>query len=153
VALEINRLIRNLANLKNARTNQNKFLKTKPKIKEFKENFKEAGKEAFAFHDYIKRASVKTPSSSTIPPLEGDSFRFLPERILDIAEEVNYNDTTQRNVKIDKLEKDLEIGILTTTNGVRYLTTRARAIQLGGAFKKMSTSIARMFSTSKGGLE
>ena len=149
MALELNRLIRNLANLKNVRTNQNKFLKTKPKIKEFKENFKEAGKEAFAYHDYVKRANIKMAKDSTMPPVEGVSFRFLPGRIIDLITG-NIND---RGSKIDKLEKDLEIGLLTTTNGDRYLTTRARAIQLGGSFKKMSTSIARMFSKSKGGLE
>ena len=39
MALEESRLTRNLANLKNRETAKNKFLKTKAKIQEFKQNF------------------------------------------------------------------------------------------------------------------
>ena len=38
MALEESRLTRNLANLKNRETAKNKFLKTKAKIQEFKQN-------------------------------------------------------------------------------------------------------------------
>ena len=37
MALKLSRLIRNLANIKHEHTNQNKFLKTKAKVKEMKE--------------------------------------------------------------------------------------------------------------------
>ena len=38
MALSLSRLIRNLANIKHEHTNENKFLKTKAKIKEMKNN-------------------------------------------------------------------------------------------------------------------
>lgn len=150
MALELNRLIRNLAQLKNEHTNQNKFLKTKPKIKAYKENFKESEKEATAYHDYVKRAEIEMGAGGAVPPLEGDSFKFLPDRIIDLISPIS---TAARIEDTEKLRTELEIGLLTTTNGMRYLTTRARAIQLGGSFKKMSTSIARNLSTMKGELK
>ena len=47
MALELKRLIRNLANLKHKQTMKNKFLKTKPKIQEMKQNVEKANEEAF----------------------------------------------------------------------------------------------------------
>lgn len=58
MALSLKRLIFNLANIKHEHTNQNKFLKTKAKIKEMRSNIKEATKDAKAIHDYVEKAEV-----------------------------------------------------------------------------------------------
>jgi hypothetical protein len=70
MALEQSRLTRNLANLKNRETAKNKFLKTKAKIQEFKQNTEEARDEAAAIHDYVKQGEVEM--ANTIPPLEAN---------------------------------------------------------------------------------
>ena len=59
MALELKRLIRNLANLKHKQTMKNKFLKTKPKIQEMKQNVEKAQEEATAYHDTVQLRKKK----------------------------------------------------------------------------------------------
>ena len=47
MALELLRLVRNLANLKNEKTNENKFLKTKHKIQEYKQIIEASRKDPY----------------------------------------------------------------------------------------------------------
>ena len=90
MALELNRLVLNLANLKNKETAKNRFLKTKPKVQEMKQNVEKAGEEAAAFHDYVQAAEVQMGGpggEGTIPPFESDSFKPLIDLLLDMFED------------------------------------------------------------------
>jgi len=154
MALDIRRLVRNLADLKHEKTNMNKFLKTKAKIKEYKENVKISTKEAEAIHDYIVRAEVDMGASSGVPPFEKDSFGPLLNMIADqFANISNGVDVSTIVSDIRNFDTQLEIGIVTTNRGLRYLTTRARAIQMGGLFQPISLASAKKLSKLKGSIK
>ena len=157
MALELNRLIKNLANLKHKETNKNKFLKSKAKIQEYKQNVEKAREEAFAIHDYVNKAEVDPtfpvgPNGIQIPPevpLEANSFKFLVDDMLALI--VTPPGPIQI-AAIQALKKKLEIGVVTNISGVRYLTTRGRASELMRPFKKMTDSRAKdiLKTTGKG---
>jgi len=54
---------------------------------------------------------------------------------------------------IRNFDTQLEIGIVTTNRGLRYLTTRARAIQMGGLFQPISLASAKKLSKLKGSIK
>jgi hypothetical protein len=150
VALELNRLIRNLANLKNKETAKNKFLKTKPKIQEMKQNVEKAREEAAAFHDYVQAAEVQMGGpggAGSIPPFELDSFKPLMDMLVDVF--TGSKTQPEQLSLVAALQDKLEIGIAVTNAGQRYLTTRARALEIGATFQPMNNSLAA--SLSQGG--
>tara|TARA_S200000501_G_C20854680_1_gene757250 strand:+ start:1640 stop:2095 length:456 start_codon:yes stop_codon:yes gene_type:complete len=151
MALSLSRLIRNLANIKHEHTNENKFLKTKAKIKEMKNNVKEAQKDALAIHDYVSRADVSMGGANSSPPLmHPSSFRFMPRRLLEILAIPN---PTEREAAIVQLENDLTIGLVQTNNG-RYLTTKGAASSYNiGTFRSMSANIIKGLFSIKGKLK
>ena len=152
MALELNRLIQNLANLKNKETAKNKFLKTKPKIQEMKQNVEKANEEAIAFHDYVKRAEVGMDPAGVIPPMEKNSFNPLVETLTTLVSNTSLT-STQRIALVASLESSLDIGIAVTNSGQRYLTTRARATELGASFTEMNSTLANVLSGGKGTLK
>lgn len=150
MALELNRLIRNLANLKNKETAKNKFLKTKPKIQEMKQNVEKAREEAAAFHDYVQAAEVQMGGpggAGSIPPFELDSFKPLMDMLVDVF--TGSKTQSEQLSLVAALQDKLEIGIAVTNAGQRYLTTRARALEIGATFQPMNNSLAA--SLSQGG--
>jgi len=150
VALELNRLIQNLANLKNKETAKNKFLKTKPKIQEMKQNVEKAREEAVAFHDYVQAAEVQMGGpggAGTIPPFELDSFTPLMDMLVNVF--TGSKTQAEKLSLVAALQDKLEIGIAVTNAGQRYLTTRARALEIGATFQPMNNSLAA--SLSQGG--
>ena len=155
MALELSRLTQNLANLKNKETAKNKFLKTKPKIQEMKQNVEKAREEAAAFHDYVQAAEVQMGGSGgagTIPPFELNSFKPLIDLLIDMFEDSAagvYKTPQQKESLVTAFQNKLEIGIAVTNAGQRYLTTRARALELGATFQPMNNSMAA--SLSQGG--
>ena len=151
MALELKRLIKNLANLKHKQTLKNKFLKTKPKIQEMKQNVEKANEEAIAFHDYVKRAEVGMDPAGVIPPMEKHSFKTLIETLTTLFT-VSLT-VTERAVLIASLESSLDIGIAVTNSGQRYLTTRARATELGASFTEMNSTLANVLGGGKGTLK
>jgi hypothetical protein len=151
MALELKRLIKNLANLKHKQTLKNKFLKTKPKIQEMKQNVEKANEEAIAFHDYVKRAEVGMDPAGVIPPMEKDSFKPLVETLTTLF--ASSLTTTERAALIASLESSLNIGIAVTNSGQRYLTTRARATELGASFTEMNSTLANVLSGGTGTLK
>jgi hypothetical protein len=152
MALSLSRLIRNLANVKHGHTNQNKFLKTKAKIKEMKDNVQEASKDAIAIHDYISRADVVSGGGGGTPILEPSSLKFAVDDLMIILETTTPG-TTVRNELVNKLKLNLEIGIVTTSAGIRYLTTRGRALQLGRTFRVFNTQMLKLLSNPVGKLK
>ena len=151
MALELNRLIQNLANLKNKETAKNKFLKTKPKIQEMKQNVEKAREEAAAFHDYVQAAEVQMGGpggAGTIPPFESDSFAPLMDMLLNIF--TGSKTQEQRRNLIAAFQDKLEIGIAVTNAGQRYLTTRARASEIGATFQPMTNTMAAALSQGGG---
>ena len=151
MALSLSRLIRNLANIKHEHTNENKFLKTKAKIKEMKNNVKEAQKDALAIHDYVKRADVSMGGANSSPPLvHPSSLRFMPRRLLAI---LTISNAAAREEAIVELENDLTIGLVQTNNG-RYLTTKGAASTYNiGTFRAMSANIIKGLFSIKGKLK
>ena len=150
MALELNRLIQNLANLKNKETAKNKFLKTKPKIQEMKQNVEKAREEAAAFHDYVQAAEVQMGGpggAGTLPPFELDSFKPLMDMLVDVF--TGSKTQPEQLSLVAALQDKLEIGIAVTNAGQRYLTTRARALEIGATFQPMNNSLAA--SLSQGG--
>ncbi len=150
MALELNRLIQNLANLKNKETAKNKFLKTKPKIQEMKQNVEKAREEAAAFHDYVQAAEVQMGGpggAGSIPPFELDSFKPLMDMLVDVF--TGSKTQSEQLSLVAALQDKLEIGIAVTNAGQRYLTTRARALEIGATFQPMNNSLAA--SLSQGG--
>ena len=150
MALELNRLIQNLANLKNKETAKNKFLKTKPKIQEMKQNVEKAREEAAAFHDYVQAAEVQMGGpggAGTLPPFELDSFKPLMDMLVDVF--TGSKTQPEKLSLVAALQDKLEIGIAVTNAGQRYLTTRARALEIGATFQPMNNSLAA--SLSQGG--
>jgi len=158
MALEVSRLAKNIANRKNEHTAKNKFLKTKPKIQEMKQNVSFAKREAQDFHDYITQAEVVMGGGeggmSSVPLMEQDSFAPLIETLKEMFSVDEFGNPTitpaARFALIDGLEDSLEIGIITTNSGQRYLTTRARANQLGGAFLPVTSTMASQLSSNSG---
>ena len=151
MALELNRLIQNLANLKNKETAKNKFLKTKPKVQEMKQNVEKAREEAAAFHDYVQAAEVQMGGpggAGTIPPFELDSFKPLMVMLLDVF--TGSKTQEQKRSLVAALQDKLEIGIAVTNAGQRYLTTRARALEIGATFQPMNNTVAAALSQGGG---
>ena len=147
MALELLRLVRNLANLKNEKTNENKFLKTKPKIQEYKQNIEASSKEAAAIHDYVSRAQVMQDPSGTIPPWESESFTPLIGALNTIVTSVSQAERLQA---VQDLNQSLDIGIAITNAGERYLTTRGRALQIGATFTKITSQLASQLGAGGG---
>ena len=169
MALDKKRLIRNIAKIENDKTAQNTFLKTKPKIQEMKENVQEATKLADAIDDYVRRAEVEQvgeggfrtlPGGIRIPvpgnknslkmtPLiEKDSLQWIAD---DIQELLGIAlPTIQQQAALDNMKQGLELGIVTTNAGIRYLTTRRRASQLGGSFQPISDNLAKELKKNAG---
>ena len=169
MALDKKRLIRNIAKIENDKTAQNTFLKTKPKIQEMKENVEEAAKLADAIHDYVIQAEVVTGGGggfrtlpgglqvpipenknalTATPLLEKNSLQFLADDIVELLGIVL--PTTQQTQIIENMKTGLELGIVTTNAGVRYLTTRRRASQLGGSFQPVSDNVANELKKNAG---
>ena len=151
MALELNRLTQNLANLKNRETAKNKFLKTKPKVQEMKQNVEKAREEANAIHDYVQAAEVQMGGpggSGILPPFELDSFKPLMDMLLDVF--TGSKTQEQKRNLFAALQDKLEIGIAVTNAGQRYLTTRARALEIGATFQPMNNSIAATLSQGGG---
>ena len=151
MALELNRLTQNLANLKNKETAKNKFLKTKPKIQEMKQNVEKAREEAIAFHDYVQAAEVQMGGpggAGTIPPFELNSFKPLMDMLVNVF--TGSKTQAEKLSLVAALQDKLEIGIAVTNAGQRYLTTRARALEIGATFQPMSNTIAATLSQGGG---
>ena len=151
MALELNRLTQNLANLKNKETAKNKFLKTKPKVQEMKQNVEKAREEAIAFHDYVQAAEVQMGGpggAGTIPPFELDSFKPLMDMLVDIF--TGSKTQPEKLSLVTALQDKLEIGIAVTNAGQRYLTTRARALEIGATFQPMNNTVAAALSQGGG---
>ena len=151
MALELNRLVRNLANLKNKETAKNRFLKTKPKVQEMKQNVEKAREEAAAFHDYVQAAEVQMGGpggAGTIPPFESDSFTPLMDMLLNVF--TGSKTQEQKRNLVAALQDKLEIGIAVTNAGQRYLTTRARASEIGATFQPMTNTMAAALSQGGG---
>ena len=151
MALELNRLVRNLANLKNKETAKNRFLKTKPKVQEMKQNVEKAREEAAAFHDYVQAAEVQMGGpggAGTIPPFESDSFTPLMDMLLNVF--TGSKTQEQKRNLVAALQDKLEIGIAVTNAGQRYLTTRARALEIGATFQPMTNTMAAALSQGGG---
>ena len=151
MALKLNRLIQNLANLKNKETAKNKFLKTKPKIQEMKQNVEKAREEAAAFHDYVQAAEVQMGGpggAGTITPFESDSFTPLMDMLLNVF--TGSKTQEQKRNLVAALQDKLEIGIAVTNAGQRYLTTRARALEIGATFQPMTNTMAAALSQGGG---
>jgi hypothetical protein len=152
MALEVDRLAKNIANRKNEHTAKNKFLKTKPKIQEMKQNVDQAKREAKDFHDYVTQAEVVMGGGaggvSSVPLMEKNSFAPLISTLQDLF---NSNVSIEdKAILIAGLENSLEIGIIATNSGQRYLTTRARATQLGGVFQPVTTEMTSQLSKNSG---
>ena len=151
MALELNRLVQNLANLKNKETAKNRFLKTKPKVQEMKQNVEKAREEAAAFHDYVQAAEVQMGGpggAGTIPPFESDSFTPLMDMLLNVF--TGSKTQEQKRNLVAALQDKLEIGIAVTNAGQRYLTTRARALEIGATFQPMTNTMAAALSQGGG---
>ncbi len=151
MALELNRLTQNLANLKNKETAKNKFLKTKPKVQEMKQNVEKAREEAIAFHDYVQAAEVQMGGpggAGTIPPFELDSFTPLMDMLVNVF--TGSKTQAEKLSLVAALQDKLEIGIAVTNAGQRYLTTRARALEIGATFQPMNNTIAAALSQGGG---
>ena len=151
MALELNRLTQNLANLKNKETAKNKFLKTKPKVQEMKQNVEKAREEAIAFHDYVQAAEVQMGGpggAGTIPPFELDSFKPLMVMLVDVF--TGSKTQAQKLSLVEAFQDKLEIGIAVTNAGQRYLTTRARALEIGATFQPMNNTVAAALSQGGG---
>jgi hypothetical protein len=168
MALDKRRLIRNIAKIENDKTAKNTFLKTKPKIQEMKENVEEATKLADAIHDYVIQAEVTTggggfrrlpggiqipiPENSNAlsspPLLEKDSLKFLADDIVSLLG-ITFPTEQQLSI-IENMKSGLEMGIVTTNAGVRYLTTRRRASQLGGSFQPITDNLANELKKNAG---
>lgn len=158
MALQLKRLIRNLANLKNKETAKNKFLKTKPKIQEMKQNVEKATEEAVAVHDYVKRATVQPDRDKVVPLLERDSFskgfEYIGDQLSSIGQIIPGTNPPQIQsmataaAAIKQFASQMELGIVVTNGGSRYLTTRARATELGGSFTPITNSLANSFASA-----
>ena len=169
MALDKKRLIRNIAKIENDKTAQNKFLKTKPKIQEMKENVQEATKLADAIDDYVRRAEVEqsgdggfrtlpggiripTPGNKNslkmTPLIEKDSLQWIADDIQQLLGIVL--PTIEQQAALDNMKQGLELGIVTTNAGIRYLTTRRRASQLGGSFQPISDNLAKELKKNAG---
>ena len=153
MGLDVRKLIKNLANIANLKTAKNKWLKTKPKMREMRENVKEASKTAHAHHNYLQDLSMGFDPSGMIPPFEKDSFKPFVEKI---SSELNLvgsgNQTiTVAATNINSFTDQMQIGIVTTNDGSRYLTTKARGIQLGN-WIPMTPELARKLSILKGSI-
>ena len=152
--LDIRRLIKNLANIKHKETAKNKFLKTKPKVQEMKQNGEKAKEEAEAIHDYVRRGTVITPAESRTPILERDSiskgFEMVANELLKVGQQVTTSNGTVVTFTLEmaankirnQIAPKMEIGIAVTNAGTRYLTTRARSEELGGSFTPMNNGLA-----------
>ncbi len=149
MALSLRRLINNLANIKHEHTNQNKFLKTKAKIKEMRGNVKEATKDARAIHDYVTRADVSFGMDGGPPLLEKKSFTFIADYMVRIQQTPNQ---IERDKLIAEMKNDLEIGISTSRAG-RYLTTRGRSREMRGKFQQLAGDLLRNLLRPKGRLK
>jgi len=156
MALKQNRLTRNLANIKNQETAKNKFLKTKAKVQEFKQNTEEAQREAAAIHDYVIQGEVQI--ANTIPPFESNSFKPLIDALqqmfgTDNLGNFNTQTALERASIINGLSDSLDICLATTTSGQRYLTTRARALQIGATITPITSQLASQLSAGGGTLK
>ena len=145
MALSLRRLIRNLSNIKHEHTNQNKFLKTKAKIKEMRTNIKEATKDANAIHDYVSKAEVSFGSGAA-PILESKSFMFIADYMETIS---TTSSLAERQNLYAQMKNDLEIGLSTSRAG-RYLTTRGRSRQLEGRFQRLTGDLLKALLKPKG---
>ena len=151
MGLDVRKLIKNLANIANLKTAKNKWLKTKPKMREMRDNVKEASETAHAHHNYLQDISIGFDSSGMIPPFERDSFKPFVEKI---SSELNLvgsgiQNLTSASTNINSYTDEIEIGIVTTNDGSRYLTTKARGSQLGN-WVPMTSALARKLSILEG---
>ena len=155
MALSLRKLTQLLANIKNEDVAKNKFLKSKPKIQEMKQNMEKSQKEAAAIHSYVTDGTVfQSNPAAVLPPLEADSFKPLIETLQSILNVDPVNGvptltTTQRVAAVASLEDSLQIGTI-TSNGTTYLTTKARAEQLTGVFSPMSAIRAQAMNSGGG---
>jgi len=151
MALDVRKLIKNLANIANLKTAKNKWLKTKPKMHEMRENVKEASQTAHAHHNYLQDLSIGFNPSGMIPPFEKDSFKPLVEKISSELSIVGAGLQTiaVAATNINSYTDQIEIGIVTTNGGDRYLTTKARGSQLGN-WVPMTPVLARELSILEG---
>ena len=118
MGLDVRKLIRNLANIANAKTAKNKWLKTKPKMREMRDNVKQASETAHAHHNYLQDGSVSFPPDGMIPPFEKDSFVPLVEKIgEELAEAAKGNQTLGDAAdSIEAFSDEVEIGIVTAND-------------------------------------
>ncbi|MAE86036.1 MAG: hypothetical protein CMB80_25085 [Flammeovirgaceae bacterium] len=153
MGLDVRKLIRNLANIANEKTAKNKWLKTKPKMREMRENVKQASKTAFAHHNYLQDGSVSFDPGGMIPPFEKDSFVPLVKKISEELSAVSSGNQTLQNAadEINAFASEVEIGIVTANDGTRYLTTKARGSQLGN-WVPMTQTLASKLGILKGRL-
>ena len=85
---------------------------------------------------------------SSVPLMEKDSFAPLISTLQQLFDPSVAD--TEKITLVSDLEDSLEIGIVTTNSGQGYLTTRARATQLGGAFQPVTTTMASQLSKNSG---
>tara|TARA_B100000902_G_scaffold258384_1_gene244619 strand:- start:2855 stop:3301 length:447 start_codon:yes stop_codon:yes gene_type:complete len=148
MALSLRRLIFNLANIKHEHTNQNKFLKTKAKIKEMRSNIKEATKDARAIHDYVEKAEVEFGKGGP-PILEKKSFTFMADYVVRLQQTPNQ---LEKDILVKQMKEDLELGLSTSSAG-RYLTTRGRSRELKGKFRELRGDLLKALLNPKGRLK
>ena len=80
--------------------------------------------------------------------MEKDSFAPLVSTLQDLFDP---NITAaEKIILVSSLGNSLEIGIIATNSGQRYLTTRARATQLGGAFQPVTSDMSSQLSKNSG---
>ena len=154
MALKIRKLIQGLANIKNEKTAKNKYLKTKPKMAEMKRNVEDATKTAVAHKRWLEDAEIGFEGGGLMPPFEKNSFKPLTDKISAELQQVAEGSQTLSDASeaISLFDTQMEVGIVQTTQGIRYLTTRARGIQIGN-WQPMTPQLAASLSNVKGKIE
>ena len=154
MALKIRKLIQGLANIKNEKTAKNKYLKTKPKMAEMKRNVEDATKTAVANKRWLEDAEIGFEGGGLMPPFEKNSFKPLTDKISAELQQVAEGSQTLSDASeaISLFDSQMEVGIVQTTQGIRYLTTRARGIQIGN-WQPMTPQLAASLSNVKGKIE
>ena len=64
-----------------------------------------------------------------------------------------YRTAAQKEALANQLQSQLDIGIAVTNGGQRYLTTRARASELGATFTEMNSTLANVLGRGKGSIK
>ena len=87
-----------------------------------------------------------------MPPFEKNSFKPLTDKISAELQQVAEGSQTLSDASeaISLFDSQMEVGIVQTTQGIRYLTTRARALQLGANITPITSQLASQLSAGSG---